>query len=72
MAQKVQTPLPSTTSTAARPMGTIRFGLDGAEYEIDLNAKPHPGAERRPRALCGRWPARPPAQQPASHPAAGR
>jgi hypothetical protein len=25
------------TSTAA-PEGTVRFGLDGTEYEIDLNA----------------------------------
>ncbi len=27
------------TSTAAPPEGTVRFALDGTEYEIDLNAK---------------------------------
>ena len=33
------TPCSSMTSTAAPPRGTVRFGLDGTEYEIDLNAE---------------------------------
>ena len=63
MAQKVQT-LYVDDLDGSEAEGTIRFGLDGTEYEIDLNAKTHPGTERRPRALRGRWPARPRQHQP--------
>ena len=38
MAQKVQT-LYVDDLDGSEADGTIRFGLDGAEYEIDLNAK---------------------------------
>ena len=37
MAQKVQTLLIDDIDGSAAE-GTVRFGLDGAEYEIDLNA----------------------------------
>lgn len=38
MAQKVQTLfIDDLDGSAAK--GTVRFGLDGTEYEIDLNAK---------------------------------
>ena len=37
MAQKIQTLLVDDIDGSAAE-GTIRFGLDGAEYEIDLNA----------------------------------
>jgi nucleoid-associated protein Lsr2 len=38
MAQKVQT-LYIDDLDGSEADGTVRFGLDGAEYEIDLNAK---------------------------------
>jgi len=38
MAQKIQT-LFIDDLDGSEAEGTIRFGLDGAEYEIDLNAK---------------------------------
>ena len=38
MAQKVQT-LYVDDLDGSEADGTIRFGLDGTEYEIDLNAK---------------------------------
>jgi hypothetical protein len=38
MAQKVQT-LFVDDLDGSEAEGTVRFGLDGAEYEIDLNAK---------------------------------
>jgi hypothetical protein len=38
MAQKVQTLLIDDLD-GGEAEGTVRFGLDGAEYEIDLNAK---------------------------------
>jgi len=38
MAQKYR-PFSSTTSTAARPTAPVRIGLDGTDYEIDLNAE---------------------------------
>ena len=38
MAQKVQT-LFIDDLDGSEAEGTVRFGLDGAEYEIDLNAK---------------------------------
>jgi hypothetical protein len=36
VAQKIQTLLSDLDGSAAE--GTVRFGLDGTEYEIDLNA----------------------------------
>jgi hypothetical protein len=38
MAQKIQTLFIDDIDGSAAE-GTVRFGLDGAEYEIDLNAK---------------------------------
>ena len=38
MAQKIQTLLIDDLDGSATE-GTVRFGLDGTEYEIDLNAK---------------------------------
>ena len=38
MAQKIQTLFIDDLDGSAAD-GTVRFGLDGAEYEIDLNAK---------------------------------
>ena len=38
MAQKIQTLFIDDLDGSAAE-GTVRFGLDGAEYEIDLNAK---------------------------------
>lgn len=38
MAQKIQTLLIDDLDGSAAE-GTVRFGLDGAEYEIDLNAR---------------------------------
>jgi hypothetical protein len=43
-------PCLSMTSTAAPLRGTVRFGLDGTEYEIDLNAE-HAQQPRTP----GSW-----------------
>jgi hypothetical protein len=39
------------TSTAAPPRGTVRFGLDGTEHEIDLNA----GHDRESRDALTRY-----------------
>ena len=57
MAQKVQT-LFVDDLDGSQAEGTVRFGLDGTDYEIDLNAKhaqalrealaPYVGAARRP------------------------
>ena len=57
MAQKVQT-LFVDDLDGSQAEGTVRFGLDGTDYEIDLNAKhaqalrealaPYMGAARRP------------------------
>ena len=57
MAQKVQTLFVDDIDGSAAE-GTIRFGLDGTDYEIDLNTKhfqalrdalaPYIGAARRP------------------------
>ena len=68
MAQKVQT-LYVDDLDGSEVDGTIRFGLDGAEYEIDLNAKHAQEAESTSsRAM---WPlAGASAPAPASHPAA--
>ena len=38
MAQKIQTLLIDDLDGSAAE-GTVRFGLDGAEYEVDLNAR---------------------------------
>jgi hypothetical protein len=54
MAQKVQT-LFVDDLDGSEAEGTVRFGLDGTEYEIDLNAK-HARQLRRPGTLCSRWP----------------
>ena len=66
MAQKVQTLLVDDID-GSEAEGTVRFGLDGAEYEIDLSAEHalalrdalarYVGAARRVRAN-GRHPAR--------------
>jgi hypothetical protein len=63
MAQRVQTLLIDDLD-GGEAEGTVRFGLDGAEYEIDLSAD-HAGALRRALAPyvsaarrapgCGRW-----------------
>lgn len=45
MAQKIQT-LFIDDIDGSEAEGTVRFGLDGAEYEIDLNAK-HADALRK-------------------------
>ena len=45
MAQRVQTLLIDDLD-GGEAEGTVRFGLDGAEYEIDLNAT-HAGALRK-------------------------
>ena len=61
MAQKIQTLLIDDLDGSAAD-GTVRFGLDGAEYEIDLNARHaqelrdalarYVGAARRARRHC--------------------
>jgi hypothetical protein len=66
MAQKIQILLVDDID-GSEAEGTVRFGLDGAEYEIDLSAEhalalrdvlaEYAGAARRPRAN-GRRPAR--------------
>ena len=56
MAQRVQTLLIDDLD-GGEAEGTVRFGLDGAEYEIDLSAE-HAGALRRalaPYVSAGRW-----------------
>ena len=54
MAQKIQT-LFVDDLDGSEAEGTVRFGLDGTEYEIDLNAKHAKELRRRPGTLCGRW-----------------
>ena len=48
MTQKIQTLFIDDLDASAAE-GTVRFGLDGAEYEIDLNA-------RHAKELRTRWP----------------
>ena len=63
MAHKVQT-LYVDDLDGSEADGTIRFGLNGAEYETDLNAK-HTRELRDVLArYVGRWPARPRQHQP--------
>jgi hypothetical protein len=67
MAQKVQTLLIDDLD-GGEAEGTIRFGLDGTEYEIDLSAKhtaalrkalaPYLGAARRAPGSVARRPGR--------------
>ena len=67
MAQKVQTLLIDDLD-GGDAEGTIRFGLDGTEYEIDLSAKhaealrkalaPYLGAARRAHGSAARRPGR--------------
>ena len=74
MAQKVQT-LFVDDLDGSQAEGTVRFGLDGTDYEIDLNAKhaqalrealaPYVGAARRPGSGARR-PARSARWAPAS------
>ena len=45
MAQKVQTLFVDDLDGSVAE-GTVRFGLDGAEYEIDLDAEHARGAEK--------------------------
>ena len=62
MAQKIQTLLIDDLDGSAAE-GTVRFGLDGADYEVDLNARHaqelrdalarYVGAARRAAALPG-------------------
>ena len=52
MAQKIQT-LFIDDLDGSEAEGTVRFGLDGVEYEIDLSAEHSPGAAGRAGALCG-------------------
>ena len=54
MAQKVQT-LFIDDLDGSEAEGTVRFGLDGTEYEIDLNAEnAQARCGMRWRATCGR------------------
>jgi hypothetical protein len=39
VAQKIQTLFIDDLDGSAAAEGTVRFGLDGTEYEIDLNAR---------------------------------
>jgi hypothetical protein len=67
MAQKVQTLLIDDLD-GGEAQGTVRFGLDGTDYEIDLNAKhaealrkalaPYLGAARRAPGSAARRPGR--------------
>lgn len=67
MAQKVQTLLIDDLD-GGQADGTVRFGLDGAEYEIDLSAEhaealrtalaPYLGAARRAPGSVARRPSR--------------
>jgi len=68
MARKVQTLLIDDLD-GGEAEGTVRFGLDGADYEIDLNAKhaealrkalaPYLDAARRAPGSAARRPGRP-------------
>ena len=65
MAQKVQT-LFVDDLDGSEAEGTVRFGLDGTDYEIDLNAKNAQATARRPGPLRGcRPPGRASTRQPA-------
>ena len=68
MAQKIQT-LFVDDLDGSEAEGTVRFGLDGTEYEIDLNAKHAQELRRRPGTLCGPLAAAP-APAPGGQPAA--
>jgi len=50
VAQKIQT-LSTGDRDRTQAEGTVRFGLDGTEYEIDLNA----GHARAPRQALARY-----------------
>ncbi len=50
MAQKIQT-LFVDDLDGSEAEGTVRFGLDGTHYEIDLSADQRRGAAERARAL---------------------
>ena len=68
MAQKVQT-LFVDDLDGSEAEGTVRFGLDGTDYEIDLNAK---HAQELRDAWHAMWPpaaasAPAPGSQPAAH-----
>ena len=54
VAQKVQTLFIDDLDGSAAE-GTVRFGLYGTEYEIDLNAGACPAAEGRAGRLCEGW-----------------
>jgi hypothetical protein len=74
MAQKIQTLLIDDLD-GGQAEGTVRFGLDGAEYEIDLSAKhaealrkavePYVSAARRAVWIC--CPAPRPERAPRCH-----
>jgi len=55
MAQKVQTLFVDDLDGSAAE-GTVRFGLDGTDYEIDLNTELCPGVARCAGALRQCWP----------------
>ena len=70
MAQKIQT-LFIDDLDGSEAEGTVRFGLDGAEYEIDLNAEHARALRDALSALCaggaagrGRCPAAGPQRTP--------
>jgi Lsr2 len=54
VAQKVQTLFVDDLDGSAAE-GTVRFGLDGAEYEIDLNAEHGPTATGGAGGLHEGW-----------------
>jgi hypothetical protein len=54
VAQKVQTLFIDDLDGGAAE-GTVRFGLDGTEYEIDLNARACPAAAGRAGGLREGW-----------------
>ena len=75
MAQKIQTVFVDDLD-GSEAEGTVRFGLDGSEYEIDLNAghaqalrealAPYVSAARRAGGGAARRPARTTRRAPAS------
>jgi hypothetical protein len=75
VAQKIQTVFVDDLD-GSEAEGTVRFGLDGSEYEIDLNADhaqalrealaPYVGAARRAGGGAARRPARTPRRAPAT------